>query len=169
MKISIIVGLDNNNVIGNKGKLPWHLPNDLKHFKSLTLHHPIIMGRKTYESIGKPLVDRTNIILTKDYKFNPPDCILTPTIASALLIAEEISDEVFIIGGAEIYARFMALADTLYVTKVDASVEGDTYFPKIDLEQWYLLSWERINDDKGTHAYSFLTYSKINNPVNYKK
>lgn len=163
MKISCIVATANNNVIGKDNQIPWYLPADLKYFKKVTLNHHIIMGRKCYESIGKALPKRTNVIITRDMFYAVSNCLVTHSISEALSIAEENGEEeAFIIGGGKIYEQTIDLWDTLYLTKVDLDVTGDVFFPDVDLSNWKLTNKEdHTKNEKNTHDYSFLTYEKI--------
>ena len=130
-QISIIVAHSRNMAIGKANALLWRLPEDLKRFKKLTTGHPIIMGRKTYQSINRPLPDRTNIIVTRDENLEIPGCIIVHSVTGAIEKAKEFDrEEIFIIGGAEIYKETLPLVDRLYVTKVDLDVEGDAFFPE---------------------------------------
>ncbi|THB72963.1 MAG: dihydrofolate reductase [Desulfobulbaceae bacterium] len=134
----IIVAVAQNGVIGREGTLPWHLPTDLKHFKKTTMNFPLIMGRKTYESIGKPLPNRENIVLTRDETKNYAGCIMKRTIKDALdYCAEEA--KVFIIGGADIFRETLPFTDTLIVTELQRAVEGDVYFPEINTSEFNLI------------------------------
>ena len=129
--INIIVAHSKNMAIGKANSLPWHLPDDLKRFKKLTTGHPIIMGRKTYQSINRPLPDRTNIVVTRDMGLEIPGCVVVHSAAEAIKKAQEFDqEEIFIIGGAEIYKETLPLADRLYVTVVDMYVDGDAFFPE---------------------------------------
>jgi dihydrofolate reductase len=150
MKISLIVAMDENRGIGSENKLPWRLPKDLKRFRNLTLGHHVIMGRKTYESIGRPLQCRGNIILTYNQSYQAEGCIIVHTPDEALFLAETYEDdEVFIIGGAEIYSIFLPKADRLYLTIVNAKVNVDTYFPPIDMDDWVEIYCEIITQGNG--------------------
>ena len=142
--VSVLVAVASNGVIGNKGTMPWHLSTDLKRFKSLTMGKPIIMGRKTFEAIGRPLPGRTNIVLTRDAGFSAPGVTVATDMREALRLARDPAradgkDEYFVIGGGEIYAMAMPYADRLHVTHVEAMPEGDTMFPPIDTDDWDLL------------------------------
>src|SRR3989344_1113617 len=129
--ISIIVAHSRNMAIGKAGTLVWRLPNDLKRFKKLTTGHPIIMGRRTYQSINRPLPDRTNLVVTRDTNLRIPGCIVVYSVVEAIRKARELDrEEVFIIGGAEIYKETLSLADRLYVTVVDMYIDGDAFFPE---------------------------------------
>lgn len=142
MHISLIAAKSENGVIGKDNKLPWDLPEDLKYFKKMTLGKPIIMGRKTFESMGsKPLPQRENIILTHHAGLVLPGCIIVNSVEGALAAAGS-RDEVMVIGGAEIYAQFLPLATRLYLTIVHQIIDGDSFFPKFDLEDWQLVEQE---------------------------
>ena len=149
-----------NHVIGKAGKLPWTLPNDLAYFKRITMGSTIVMGRKTYDSIGKPLPGRRNIVLTKDYSFNADvanDLYAMHNVKDILALAYKSPTPVFIIGGAELYEQFMPHADRLYITEVFGSIEGDTFFPKTDVTKWKTVSVERgYRHEKNLHAHNFL-------------
>ena len=150
--ISIIAAVSNNGVIGVDNKLPWDLPEDLKRFKELTTGNVVIMGRKTYESIGKPLPNRINIVITRNKDFFVPDVLTANSLNSALLKAGGNKD-IFIIGGGEIYKQSMDFVDKLYITEVDMEVEGDTTFPTIS-DKWNISNEETFEGGK------FLTYTK---------
>ena len=159
MKISIIVAKSKNNVIGKNNQLPWYLPADLHHFKSITMGKPIIMGRKTAESIGKPLPGRRNIIITRDKNFHANGCDVVHSIDDALN-AEKTEKEVMIIGGANLYSQFLPRADCIYMTIIDAELEGDIFFPELNSE-WKLTSEEKFSgDEKNKYAYRFLIYRR---------
>jgi len=141
MRISLVVAAAQNGVIGSNGKMPWHLPADLKHFKNVTWGLPIIMGRKTFESLGKPLPGRQNIVITRNIDFRPDGVQVAAGPEQALSLASETdSNEVCVIEGGEIYKIFFEKANRIYLTRVQASMEGDTYFPSFDLKQWALTS-----------------------------
>ena len=147
MKKSMIVAMAENRVIGINNNLPWYLPNDLKYFKQVTMGKPILMGRKTYESIGKPLPGRTNIVLTRDKTWSAEGVKPVNAIEQAFQLAESISeidgqDEMMIIGGDQIYQSTLADIDRIYLTKVHAEVKGDAYFPELDWTEW-MESWSR--------------------------
>ena len=149
MKISIIVAIAENGVIGLNNKLIWRLSDDLKHFKKLTYGHFIIMGRKTYESIGRPLPGRTNIILSRNKTFSAEGCIVLKSISKALdYSADKNQEEIFIIGGAQIYKETLRIADKLYLTRVHANPNGDAYFPTIDFSDWKEISNLRIQKNE---------------------
>ena len=156
MTISIIAGMDKNRLIGQGNRLPWRLPADMKHFRQHTLGKPVLMGRKTFESIGKPLPKRTNIILTRDCDYRAEGCIITHSIEEVLDTASG-SEEIMIIGGASIYELFFPLANRLYLTYVHDCFQGDVYFPAFDLADWQEVKRvDRQPDGKNPHPYSFL-------------
>jgi dihydrofolate reductase len=160
MRLSLIAAVAANGVIGHNNRIPWRLPADLRWFKSVTLGSPIIMGRKTYESIGKPLPGRHNIVVTRDVTYQAPGCTVVHSLAEALTAADG-ADEVFIIGGAELYAQTLPIADRFYLTEVDAAVAGDTFFPAWDRSQWRELAREsHAADDKNPYAYTFVTLAR---------
>ena len=154
MLISIIVAISENKAIGKDNNLPWHLPLDLKHFKNLTLGHSIIMGRKTYESIGKPLPGRTSIIITNNKTYTAEGCVIKHSLADALSHAQSIGDsEAFIIGGSSLFKEGLEKASKIYLTKVHAEVDGDTFF-KFDPTNWKETSSESHDVDT-THKFPF--------------
>ncbi|KAA6330445.1 Dihydrofolate reductase [termite gut metagenome] len=162
MKLSIIVAASENNVIGRDNQLIRHLPNDLKHFKKLTTGNAVIMGRKTYESLGKPLPNRKNIILTRQPNYSVEGCTVVHSEEEALREAAS-SNEVFIIGGGELYHSFWHRASTLYLTRIHTSADGDTYIPPIHPDIWIEESREfHWADEKNGYNYSFITYRKNN-------
>lgn len=150
------------NEIGFENQLLWHLPKDLKHFKDLTLGHPVIMGRKTYESIGKPLPNRTNIVISRKNDWFEEGVLIVGSIKEAVKFARKIDEDIFIIGGGNIYEQTMDVADKLEVTLVKADLEADTYFPKIDEK-----TWKKMNevfhekDEKNQYDFYFQTYEKV--------
>lgn len=160
MMVSIIAAMDRNRLIGNRNQLPWHLPADLAHFKQVTMGKPIIMGRKTYESIGRPLPGRANIVLTRSQSFHAEGVFTANTLQQALDFATGES-EVMIIGGSSIYELALPVADRLYMTYVDNSCEGDAWFPEFDLEQWTIVSSEQHTaDENNSSDYRFVTYER---------
>jgi dihydrofolate reductase len=141
MKIVLVAAIGQNNVIGRDGQLPWRLKSDLQHFRALTINRPVVMGRKTYESIGKPLKDRTNIVLTKDLGLIVPGGVLATSLDAAMSMARQDAtkrgvDEIMVIGGGDVFERMMPKADRLEITHVHASPEGDAFFPVIDPQLW---------------------------------
>ena len=158
--ISIIVAASTNNVIGREGDLPWKLSDDLKRFKRLTMGKPIVMGRRTWDSIGRPLPGRQNIVLTGQAGFNAPGCDVVTSPAEALAAAAN-ANEIMIIGGSQVYALFLPKASRLYLTRVHAEIDGDAYFPDIDAGQWRLVDSEAHEpDDVNQFAYEFRTYER---------
>lgn len=158
MKISLLVAISENNVIGKDNKLIWHLPADLKLFKDLTLGHHIIMGRKTFDSIGKPLPGRTSVIITRNKDYEMPGCIIVNSLDQAISAARN-DDEIFIIGGGEIFKDAMKVADKLYLTIVHEYFEGDTFFPAIDMNNWTELKRQKhLPDEKNKYSYSFCEF-----------
>lgn len=153
-RISFIVALDRNGVIGRGGGLPWHLPDDMRYFRQVTMGKPVIMGRKTYASIGKPLAGRHNIVLTRDPEYDAPGCTVVRSVSAAMAAAGD-APEVMIAGGAEIYAALLPQADRLYLTLVNAEVkEGDAFFPALYPPAWLEVSREFHRID-ARHVYSF--------------
>jgi len=160
--ISLIVAVGHHNVIGKNNQLPWHLPADLKHFRNMTSGHAIIMGRKTYESIGKALPNRTNIVVTKQKDFHAQDCAIASSLQDAILQAKA-HKEIFIIGGAQIFEESLHLAERIYFTQIHHDFEGDTFFPQLDKTTWKEISrQDNSPDEKNLYAYSFMTYERIN-------
>lgn len=139
MTVTLVVAMGANRVIGADGALPWRLPEDLAHFKALTLGHPMIMGRATYESIGRPLPGRTTIVITRQLDWTAEGVEVAASLDAALARATELDDEVFVVGGGQVYAEVLErdLVDVLAVTRVAASPDGDTFFPRIDWEAWH--------------------------------
>jgi dihydrofolate reductase len=159
-RVSLIAAMAENRVIGVHNTLPWHLPADLKHFRQITTGHHVIMGRRNYESIGKPLPNRTNIVVTRNRHFHAPGCVVAHSLEEALEGARN-DQEIFIIGGAEIYRQAFDRADRLYLTLVHANIAGDTYFPAFDPDQWHEIRREQHEaDDQNSYAYSFLMYDR---------
>ncbi len=164
--ISIIVAAAENNVIGRNNDLIWHLPADMKYFKDTTSGHCVIMGRKNYDSIPlkyRPLSNRTNIIVTRQKNFVAPGCIVVSSIEDAIRKAKEENDtEIFIIGGAQIYAQSLQLADRIYLTRVHESFKGDAFFPELNLAHYELLS-ERFKaaDEKNNYNLTYFVYEKL--------
>lgn len=168
MRLAMIVAQAENRVIGNDNKLPWYLPEDLKYFKRVTLGKPIIMGRKTYESIGRPLPGRCNIVVTRDENWQVPGVVVTASLAEAVEHASaqaEIDgvDEAVVMGGAEIYRQMLPQTERLYLTQVHASVEGDAHFPEIIASEWGEVGREDFAaSDNNPYAYSFIVLERIN-------
>jgi dihydrofolate reductase len=160
MRVSLIAAMAENRVIGSRNALPWRLPADLKHFRELTTGHPVIMGRRNYESIGRALARRTNILVTRRRDFDAPGCIVVNSLEDAFAVCHEAAD-VFVIGGAEIYAQTMDRATRLCLTLVHATVAGDTFFPPLDWSAWRETARERHEpDDSHAYPYSFVTFER---------
>ncbi|CAD7801881.1 Dihydrofolate reductase [Chryseobacterium aquaeductus] len=159
---TIVVAMGEKNEIGSNNQLLWHLPKDLKHFKELTTDHPIIMGRKTYESIGKALPNRTNIVISKKKNWFEEGILIVGSIKEAVKFAKKINENIFIIGGGTIYEQTMELADKLEVTLVKTNLEADTFFPKIDPKIWKLSNEVcHEKDEKNQYDFCFQTYEKL--------
>lgn len=166
MIISLIAALSKNRVIGKDNDLPWHLPDDMKYFMQTTKSHHVIMGRKNYQSIPekfRPLPNRTNIVVTRQPKFNAPNCTVVNSIEAALDIATRNNEhEVFIIGGAEIYNQGLTSANKLYLTEIEAEIDGDTYFPDLNKSEWREVSRvHHTTDERHKYAFDFVVYEKI--------
>lgn len=162
MKISVIVAMASNRVIGLNNQMPWHLSADLKKFKKITMGLPILMGRKTYESIGRPLPGRTTIIISRNLSYQQAGCRVFNDIESALKNACQNAEEVFVIGGATLYEAVLPIADTLYVTEIKKEFVGDTVFPALDMDYWTEVEREDIhNDPDATFGYSFVRFEKL--------
>lgn len=157
MIISLIVAVSENGVIGNNNELPWKLSSDLKRFKYYTKGKAVIMGRKTFESIGQPLSDRINIILSKKKDYKPEKTLVFSEISDAMNFAADNNlEEVFVIGGADIYEQTFDIADRIYLTKVHAKIEGDAYFPEVNIEEWDVVDEEFVGkDDKNQYDSTF--------------
>jgi len=164
MKLALIAAYAQNNVVGIDNKLPWHLPEDLKYFKRVTTGKAIIMGRKTYESIGRPLPNRTNIVITRNAEFTAPGIEVVNSLDAAIELAESINEingteEVMVIGGAQIYSEALPKADRLYLTHVHAEVKGDAYFPAVNFTTWKEVGREDYKaSETNPYDYSFAVY-----------
>lgn len=159
--ITIVVAMGMDNEIGADNQLLWHLPKDLKHFKEMTSEHPIIMGRKTYESIGKPLPNRTNIVVSRKKDWFEEGILIVGSLKEAIKFAKKIDDQVFIIGGGNIYEQTLDLTDKLEVTLVKTQLKGDTFFPKIDLKIWNKTDEVcHEKDEKNEFDFCFQTYER---------
>ena len=158
--ISILVAMAKNRTIGVNNTLPWRCPEDLKHFKSLTMGHHMIMGRKTFDSIGKPLPGRTTVVVTRDRNLKIEGCLIAHSLPEAIDACAN-DDEIFIVGGADIYAQSLSFAQTLYATEIQQDVEGDAHFPHFDQSEWRETSRDkRMQDAPQPLAYHFVTYKK---------
>jgi dihydrofolate reductase len=156
--ISILVAFDQQGTMGKNNRLPWRLPEDLAYVKKLTMGHTLVMGRKTYESMGKPLPGRNNVVLTRNRDFKADGCSVVYTIEDAL---KSDDDEIFIFGGAEVYKLALPYTDRMYITEIEENFYGDTFFPEVDWSNWELVSKEKgIKDDKNPYDYYFLVYDR---------
>ena len=156
MKLSLIAALSTNRVIGKYNRLPWHLSADLKRFKAITWGKPILMGRKTHESIGRPLPGRKNIVLSSDPNYRTEGCTTAHSLAEAMEMAGE-AEELMIIGGSSLYELFLPEADRLYLTLIEREFEGDAYFPPFSFEDWRVVDSETFTDDPSVDfTYRFL-------------
>jgi dihydrofolate reductase len=159
-RISIIVAMARNRVIGVNNTLPWHLPADLKHFKALTMGHHIVMGRKTYESIGKPLPGRTSVVVTRNAGYAPPGVVVVNSLEAAITACSN-DEEIFVIGGAELYRQAIALADRIYLTEIDADIPGDAHFTELDHKLWKEAGRDsHAPDEKNRYPYHFVIFDR---------
>lgn len=161
IKINLIVAAAENNVIGDKNKMLWHLPNDLKFFKNKTMGHSVLMGRKTFDSLGKPLPERRNIIITRDKDYRHEDVDIANSVEEAISYCRD-EREIFIIGGGQIYKTALPLANRIYMTRVHTKIDGSTTFPELDTAVWRKVSVEKHSkDDRHPYDYTFEVYDKI--------
>ncbi len=163
MIISLLVAMDEKRGIGKAGKLPWHLSSDLKKFRELTMGHHLIVGRKTFESIGKPLPGRHTIVVTRDANFKREGCLVVGSVQDGITLARERGEtEAFVIGGAEIYAQALDASDRLYLTQVHAEVEADTFFPDLERDAWIekQLTYHPA-DQKNQYAFTFKLLERV--------
>jgi len=168
LPIILVAAVSENGVIGREGGLPWHISSDLKRFKADTMGRPIVMGRKTWESIGRPLPGRINIVVTRDKAFEANGAVVAHTVRDAISIAEERAgeldpgDAICVIGGGELYNRTIGDADRLVITRVDGNFDGDTLFPEIDPAQWRLVQEEPVaRGEKDSHATRYTVYERV--------
>jgi dihydrofolate reductase len=160
MRFSMIAAMAQNRVIGINNTLPWRLPADLAHFKALTMGHHILMGRKTFESLGKPLPGRTSVVITRDLDYRAPGCVIVHSLAAAMQACQG-DEEAFFIGGADLYRQAMASSTRIYLTEVQSRTEGDAWFPEIDFEQWQETNRESHQaDEKNQLNYDFVIYER---------
>ena len=158
--LNLIVAVAHHNVIGMAGKMPWHLPAELAYFKRITMGHPIIMGRKTFDSIGRPLPGRRNIVVTANQAWRRDGVEVAGNIEAALSMVE--GSSAFVIGGATLYAAALPVADRVYLTALDATLEGDTFFPDLTPEKWREVSRERrAQDDKNAYDVDFVVFERV--------
>jgi dihydrofolate reductase len=159
-RLSIVVAVADNGVIGKDNALLWRLPDDLKYFKAITMGKPIVMGRKTFESIGRPLPGRTNIVVSRQVGLSIPGCTMAVSLEHAIQIAGDVPD-IMIVGGAEIYRLALPFVDTVYLTEVHASFDGDVTFPALDASEWLETHREdHAMDEKHAHAFTFVTLQR---------
>jgi dihydrofolate reductase len=157
MKISVIAAMAKNRVIGMNNQMPWHLSADLKRFKAITMSSPIIMGRKTFESIGKPLPGRTNIVITRNPHYLPHGCLVFNNLDTAIERACQLANEIFVIGGAELYRAVLSKAETIYLTEIIKDFPGDTFFPDLHPTEWREQERLTVADDESVDFdYSFV-------------
>jgi dihydrofolate reductase len=163
MIISLVVAAATNNAIGMEGKMPWHLPADMKYFKNITWGMPIIMGRKTFDALGKPLAGRKNIVITRQGGWSVPGTIAVKSLEDALFVAKETdAKEAMVIGGGEIYRMAFEKTRRIYLTRIKAEPEGDTFFPELDKKVWHLVKHQDHSpDEKNPYAYSFEVWERI--------
>ena len=160
-RLSIIVAMAKNRVIGAAGRIPWHLPNELQLFKRVTMGHHIIMGRKTYESIGRLLPGRTTVIVTRQPDYRVPGAVVAHSLDAAVAACGA-DEEIFVIGGGELYREVLSRADRIYLTTVDAEPAGDTFMPEMNAADWRESSGESFGaDDRHPHAYRFSVYDRV--------
>ncbi len=161
MTISMIAAMGQNRVIGRDGNLPWHLPEDFKFFKRKTQGHPVIMGRKTFDSMGKPLPGRHNIVITRNRNLKITGADVVDSLEEALKLVEPSAGETFIIGGSEIYRQGLTVADRIYLTLVHEKFDGDAFFPEFDESNWKVVHREEHEaDDRNPHPFTFVTYER---------
>ncbi|XJZ25878.1 dihydrofolate reductase [Bacillota bacterium Lsc_1132] len=159
--ISFIWAMDENRVIGKNNQLPWRLPEDLKFFKRVTMGHPVAMGRKTHESIGRLLPGRENIVITRNTDFFCEGCTVFHSVEGFVSYANQLDEEVFVIGGAEIFRSLLRFASRFYITYIHEQFDGDTFFPPIDLSNWELLSREKgLKNEQNPFDYEFCMYGR---------
>jgi dihydrofolate reductase len=164
MRLSIIAALSSNNVIGRNNELPWHLSTDLKRFKALTMGHHLLMGRRTFDTVGRPLPGRTTVVITHRGDFAAEGVTVVHSVEDAIRVAEQTGDaEPFLAGGAQIYEQSIHRADRMYLTRVHADLEGDAFFPDFDdVAEWRLVDAEHFDaDEKNNYPFSFLTYDRV--------
>lgn len=165
MKVSLIVAMDKNRVIGKDNDIPWRIPNDWQYVKKMTTGYSIILGRKNFESIGRALPNRRNIVLTRDRNFSFLGCEIAHSKEEALALCEN-EAEIFIFGGEEIYKMFLPDVEKMYITKIDHAFEGDTFFPEIDFAKWNEVSVEKgMKNDANPYDYYFHVYEKENTNI----
>lgn len=162
MIISFMVAMDENRVIGKDNKLPWHLPSELQYVKKTTMGHPLIMGRKNYEAIGRPLPGRRNIIVTRNGEYHVEGCEVTHSAEEVFELCQD-EEEIFIFGGAQIYDLFLPYVEKLYITKIHHAFDGDTFFPEIDMTDWKEVFVEKGLTDEKIRTRTIIIFMKSNN------
>ena len=161
MRINIVVAISDNTVIGRDGGLPWRLSSDLRQFKLVTMGHPLIMGRKTHESIGRALPGRLNVVVSRQRMFSAPGCTVVDSLDKALVVAGDVA-EVMIVGGATLYAAAIDMAERIYLTEVHVAIEGNVVFPNVDWSEWIEISRARHPADaENEFDYSFVTFDRV--------
>ena len=160
MKITLVAAIASNNVIGKENSLPWNIPEDLKRFKQMTSGHTILMGRKTFDSIGRPLPNRQNIVMTKDENFEREGIKVINDFDEALELIKESNDDIFVIGGSKIYELFEPVANSLAITRILKDFEGDAFFPDINWDLWQIEKEEKFFDEKSNVECKLIEYSK---------
>lgn len=160
MKITLVAAIASNNVIGKENSLPWNIPEDLKRFKQMTSGHTILMGRKTFDSIGRPLPNRQNIVMTKDKNFEQEGIKVINDFDEALELIKESNEDIFVIGGSKIYELFEPVANSLAITRILKDFEGDAFFPDINWELWQIEKEEKFFDEKSNIECKLIEYSK---------
>ncbi len=163
MTIALIAAISQNRVLGKDNELVWHLPKDMRWFKTKTMGYPVVMGRKTFESFGNPLPGRTNIVITRNPDYRPEGTIVVSSLDAALAEAARYhTDTIFVAGGAEIYRQALPLADTMYLTHVHTEVEGDAFFPEFSEVQWQPVATESVPaDEKHAYPFDFVTWKRV--------
>lgn len=163
MKISVVVAVSLNRVIGKNGKLPWQkIPQDLKLFKEITMEQTVVMGRKTYESIGKALSGRINVVITSRFGYQAPNCYVVNSIEAALMSFCGSENEIFFIGGQEIFTQILPKTDKVYMSLIQERFSGDTYFPEFNFSEWNIIERKKYKkDEKNPHDFSFIVFEKI--------
>lgn len=160
MKISLIAAMAKNRVIGKQGEIPWKIPGEQKLFKKITLGHAVIMGRKTYESLGRPLPGRTNIVVTRQKQYRAEGCLVVHELSSALNRCPDGENEAFVCGGGQLYREAFPIADRIYLTVIPRDIPGDTYFPDISSTEFRVIQSESI-EPAGIEPYNFFIYERI--------
>jgi dihydrofolate reductase len=163
MLISLIAAMASNRIIGNKGDIPWKIPGEQKMFKEITMGQTVIMGRKTYETLGKPLPGRTNIVVTRQTDYQAPGCIIAHNLADAIQACAADENEAFICGGGQLYHKALPMADRIYLTVIPREIPGDTYFPEISETEFKMIKSELI---QGVEPYRFSVYERVEESSN---